>query len=214
MFSKKIIFSTLLFLTVYFIKAQSYGGLLTDNYSGIHGIISNPANIADSRLKLDVNLFGVSALFSNDYIGFNLSDAFSDFSEAFDNAATSPSNNNFLAWNTDILGPSVMLSIDEKQSFSVFTRVRAVFNLYDVNGGLLEREGGFDENEDFFINEGDVNGSFNLWGEIGATYARVLLNDGKNFIKGGLTLKYIQGMGNVYINGSNVTLDYDATNRY
>ena len=210
---KKIILFLTLSLTIGSLKAQSYTGLLTDNYNGIHGVISNPANIADSRLKLDINLFGASALFGNDYIGFNLNDAFSDFSEAFDNAATFPSIDNFLAWNIDILGPSVMLSIDEKQSIAVFSRVRAVFNLYDVNGEILELEGGFDENEDFFINEGDVNGSFNFWGEIGATYARTLLNEDENFLKGGLTLKYIQGMGNVYINGSNVTLDYNSTNR-
>ncbi len=203
----------LFFSTIGSLVAQSYGGFLTDNYSGVHGAISNPANIADSRLKLDVNIFGVSALFGNDYIGFNLNDAFSDFSEAFDNAATFRSNDNFLAWNIDILGPSVMLSIDERQSIAVFSRVRAAFSLFDVNGEILELEGGFDEGEDFFINEGDVNGSFNFWGEIGATYSRVLLNDGQNFVKGGLTLKYIQGMGNVYINGSNISLDYNSNNR-
>ncbi len=213
MLSQKNILGIILLFVVFSLKAQSYGSLLTDNYSGVHGVISNPANIADSRMKLDINLIGVSALFGNNYIGFNLDDAFSDFNEAFDNAATFPSNENFLAWNIDILGPSVMLSIDEKQSIAVFSRVRAVFNLYDVNGEILDLEGGFDESEDFFLNEGDVNGSFNFWGEIGATYARVLLNDGPNFLKGGLTLKYIQGMGNVYINGSNVTLDYDSNTR-
>lgn len=213
MFSKNTLLGILLLAAVCSARAQSYGGLLTDNYSGTHGVISNPANIADSRLKLDVNLLGVSAFFGNNYIGFNLNDAFSDFSEAFDNAATFPSNDNFLAWNVDILGPSVMLSMNEKQSFSVFTRVRSVFNIYDIKGELLAKEGGFDEGEDFFINQGEVNGSVNFWGEIGVSYARILMNDGKNFIKGGLTLKYIQGMGNVYVNGTEVTLDYDSTNR-
>ncbi len=213
MFSKNTLLGFLLLAAVCSARAQSYGGLLTDNYSGMHGVISNPANIADSRLKLDINLFGVSAFFGNNYIGFNLNDAFGDFSEAFDNAATFPSNDNFLAWNIDVLGPSVMLSLNEKQSLTIFTRVRSIFNLYDVSGEILDKEGGFDESQDFFIDQGNVNGSFNFWGEIGISYARVLMNDGKNFIKGGLSLKYIQGMGNVYVNGTDVTLDYDAANR-
>ncbi|MEZ4810252.1 MAG: DUF5723 family protein [Allomuricauda sp.] len=207
---RKLVMGSLLIFTTGMVHAQSYIGFLEDNYNGVHGIISNPANIADSRLKLDINLFGISTFVGNDYVGFNLNDALSDFSKAFDNAATFPSEHNFIGWNIDALGPSIMLSIDEKQSLSVFTRVRAFFNINDVNGELLDKEGGFDEDEDFFLDEGNLSGAFNLWGEIGATYARVLLDDQQHFLKGGLSLKYIQGMGNVYIHGSNITVDYNA----
>ncbi|MFD2100629.1 DUF5723 family protein [Flagellimonas iocasae] len=210
MYSRIILMGLLLILSTGISHAQSYVGFLEDNYSGVHKVISNPAEIADSRLKLDVNLFGVSSFVGNDYIAFNLDDVFSNFSDAFDNAATFPTENNFIAWNIDVLGPSVMLSIDEKQSLAIFTRARAFFNVSDVNGELLDKEGGFDETEDFSLNEGDVFGAFNLWGEIGATYARVLLNKEQHFLKGGLSLKYIQGMGNVYIRGSAVSVNYNS----
>lgn len=214
MYSRIILMGIFLVLTTSVSLAQSYVGFLEDNYSGVHGIISNPANIADSRLKLDVNLIGVSSFVGNDYIGFNISDALTSFSDAFDNANTSPTENNFIAWNIDVLGPSVMLSIDQKQSLAIFTRGRAFFNINDVNGELLDKEGGFDETEDFSLEEGSVYGAFNLWGEIGASYARVLLDEEQHFLKGGLSLKYIQGMGNVYIKGSNVSVNYTSeTNR-
>ena len=213
MYLRKLIIGLLLTLTINVIQSQSYIGYLEDNYNGVHGIISNPANIADSRLKMDINLVGISALYGNDYIGFNLGDAFSNYSAVFDNAETFPSTDNFLAFNVDVMGPSVMLSINQNSSLAIFTRGRGVFNLIDANGNLLEKEGGFDENDDFSLVEDDILGSFAAWGEIGATYARVLLNDEQHFIKGGLSGKIIQGIGNVYIDGTGITVDYDSGTR-
>ena len=213
MYFRKLIVGLLLISTINVIQSQSYVGFLEDNYNGVHGIISNPANIADSRLKMDINLAGISALYGNDYIGFNFSDAFADYSSVFDNAETYPSTDNFLAFNIDVMGPSVMLSINEKSSLAVYTRGRGMFNVNEANGNLLEKEGGFDENEDFSIVEADIYGSFTAWGELGATYARVLLNDEEHFLKGGLTGKMLQALGNVYIDGSNISVDYDSDTR-
>ncbi|KQC31720.1 flagellar motor protein MotB [Flagellimonas eckloniae] len=194
-------------------NAQSYVGFLTDNYSGIHGVISNPSNIVDSRLKIDINLIGASAFFGNDYIGFNLNNAFSDFNKTFDEAATFPSANNSLAWNIDVLGPAVMFNLDENNSLAFFTRGRAFFNANDIDGNILEKEGGFDENEDFLINEGVISGSFNLWAEIGVTYARVLLNREQHFLKGGISVKYLQSAGHAYIFSDGLSVNYDADSR-
>ncbi|HKL89992.1 MAG TPA: DUF5723 family protein [Allomuricauda sp.] len=210
---RKLVVSLLLISTINVIQSQSYVGFLEDNYNGVHGIISNPANIADSRLKMDINLVGVSALYGNDYIGLNLGDAFADYSSVFDNAETFPSTDNFLAFNIDVMGPSVMLSINKKSSLAIFTRGRGIFNVNEANGNLLEKEGGFDENEDFNLVEDDIYGSFTAWGEIGATYARVLLNDEQHFLKGGLTGKMLQGLGNVYIEGSDISVDYNSDTR-
>ena len=211
MITKNTFLSLVLLLFSYVLSAQSYIGFLEDNYNGVHGIISNPANIADSNLKMDVNIFGVSALYANDYIGFNLGDAFGNASEAFDNAETFPTTNNFLAFNVDVMGPSVMLTMSKKHSLAIFTRGRGIFSVNDVNGNLLEKEGGYDEGEDFSLVEDDMSSSFSAWGEIGATYARVLLDDKEHFLKGGLSVKYIQGLANAYINGSDISVDYNST---
>ena len=75
---KKITFSIALLLLSFCLKAQSHIGFLTDNYSGVHGVITNPANIADSPFKADINLAGVSVFGGNDYYGINLLDASKD----------------------------------------------------------------------------------------------------------------------------------------
>ncbi|SDQ21749.1 OmpA family protein [Flagellimonas zhangzhouensis] len=195
------------------IYSQSYVGFLEDNYSGVHSVISNPANIADSRLKTDINLVGISALYGNDYLGFNLGDAFKNFGDTFDTANTYPSDDNFLALNIDVMGPSVMLSMSEKHSLAVFTRGRGFFNLNEVNGNVLKKEGGFDEDEDFFLEEDNVYGSFSGWAELGVSYARVLYNQEEHFIKGGASLKLLQNIGNVYAYGEDISFDYNSNTR-
>ncbi|MBA4745654.1 MAG: OmpA family protein [Muricauda sp.] len=210
MHSKKILLSILLLFSVYMLRAQSYEGLLTDNYNGVHGVLSNPANIADSRLKLDINLIGVSAFFGNNYLSATLGDAFNDIDKTFDDAKTTPKSNNFIAANLDILGPSAMLSLSEKHSVALYTRARIFANVDDIDGSTIDKEGGFDENEDFSINEGDLSGELTLWTEIGATYARILMDKDEHFLKGGLTLKYLSGIHHAYLNGSEVTVDYNA----
>ncbi|NDV17237.1 OmpA family protein [Muricauda sp. TY007] len=210
MHSKNTLLSILLLFSVYMLRAQSYEGLLTDNYNGVHGVLSNPANIADSRLKLDINLIGVSAFFGNNYLSATLGDAFNDIDKTFDDAKTTPKSNNFIAANLDILGPSAMLSLSEKHSVALYTRARIFANVDDIDGSTIDKEGGFDENEDFSINEGDLSGELNLWTEIGATYARILMDKDEHFLKGGLTLKYLSGIHHAYLNGSEVTVDYNA----
>ena len=81
---------TLLFLLVGILstEAQSYIGFLTDNYSGVHSVITNPANIVDSRFKTDINLFGVSAFVTNDYYAAKFGDAIKSDYDFEDDAKT------------------------------------------------------------------------------------------------------------------------------
>ncbi len=100
--------------------AQTYSGKETDNYAGITSLASNPANLADSRFKTDINLFQVSSTTSNDYYGFNFSELFSDSSGiSFDDSGTRfPSQNNNVYQNIDVLGPSFSFNLSEKHSFN------------------------------------------------------------------------------------------------
>ena len=211
--SLKLIASLLFLITGQAISAQSYLGFLEDNYNGVHGVISNPANIADSRLKLDINLIGISGFLGNNYLSTSLGDMFRDPGKAFDEAETTPKSENFIAANLDILGPSVMISLSEKHSVSLYTRGRIFTNIDDIDGSTIDKEGGFNENEDFSIDEGDLSGELNLWTEIGASYARVLMDHNEHFLKGGVTLKYLSGIHHTYLNGSEITIDYNSTDQ-
>src|ERR1700757_5080918 len=45
--------------------SKSFIGYGYDNYSGVNGVLLNPGSLADSRYKVNVNLFAVSALAGN-----------------------------------------------------------------------------------------------------------------------------------------------------
>ncbi|MDO6807163.1 DUF5723 family protein [Zobellia galactanivorans] len=208
---KKTILTSLLVLGGLSAKAQSYVGYLTDNYSGVNGLIANPANITDSRFKTDINIAGASTFFSNDYYGLKLGDVVtSDFDFDTDGKKYPKDSNNFFG-NADVLGPSFMFNLTPTSSLAIFTRGRVGYNVNKINGNTFESiSNDFDENEDLLIDEDDVYLTANAWAEVGVTYARVLMNKDQHFLKGGISLKYLQGLGNAYASGKNVTIDYDA----
>jgi len=208
---KKLLFLLLLFFSINFSSAQSYIGFLTDNYSGVHGVISNPANITDSRFKTDINLVGASILFANDYYGIKLSDATSGDFDLEEDASKNPSESNNIFGNVDVLGPAFMFNLDKKSSIAVFSRMRVNYNINNINGETYESiSNDFDETQDFNVNEEDYYLTGNAWAEIGITYARTIYNKEQHFVKGGISLKYLQGLGNAYSSGKEVTIDYDA----
>ncbi|GAA4277339.1 OmpA family protein [Aquimarina mytili] len=208
---KKLILTGILLMFMVYGKAQSYMGFLTDNYSGVHGVISNPANIVDSRFKTDINLVGVSAFAGNDYYGVSFSDIFDDDYEFEDDAKRFPEDKNNLIGNVDVLGPAFMFNINEKNSIAVYTRARAFYNVNGVNGETLESLiDDLDDDISFNINQGDLYASANAWAEVGVSYARVLMNKEEHFLKGGITLKYLQGLGTAYARGTGLGVAFDA----
>jgi len=206
---KKITILFFFLLSSIYIEAQSYIGYLTDNYSGVNSVISNPSNIVDSRLKTDINLIGASTIIGNDYYGVNVLDAIKDDYDFDLDAIKSPSNNNNIGLYQDILGPSFMFNLNRKSSIAIFTRVRSVVNINEINGNTIDAIDD-DETDDFSVNEGDFGAFGQAWGEIGLAYARVFMNKEQHFLKGGVSFKYLQGVGSGYVYGNNVNLDYDA----
>ena len=196
-------------------EAQSYIGYAADNYSGVHSLTSNPSNVVDSRLKADINLISASAFGGSDYFGINLSDIMNsdggfDF-EANTEKFPSDANNFFL--NVDVLGPSFMFNLTPKSSIGVVSRVRAFFNINNISGELYENiSDNFDIGEDFDFNSKNLAGTIHAWAEVGLVYGRVLVDKENSFLKGGITLKYLQGAGGVFINSPNFTGQYDSTN--
>lgn len=51
------------------IRAQDFLGLQSSNYAGVIGAYSNPANIVDNRLVVDVALVGLNVAIDNNYMG-------------------------------------------------------------------------------------------------------------------------------------------------
>lgn len=194
----------------FYADAQSYFGFRDDNYAGIQGVLFNPSTVVDSKYKSDVTLFSVSSTAQNDLYGVSFTDLLSGNYD-FDTQATKYiKNNNRGNFNTDILGPSFTLNITPIHSIAVFTRVRSVSNLTNINGELVdELNKDIDATKSFLITGGSPNVASNSWAEIGASYGTVLFDRDDNFIKGGISVKYIMSGVNGYINGNNLSVAFN-----
>jgi outer membrane protein OmpA-like peptidoglycan-associated protein len=206
---KKTFLILLFLISSLTIKAQSYTGYFHDNYAGVQSVLFNPASIADSRFKTDINLFSVSGTVGNDLYGVKLFDVFKNGYDFDRESKMTPSNANNGRVNFDVMGPSFMFNIAPKHTLAVFTRARSITNLRDINGNLIDQvKDGLDESSDFNLNAGNAKGASNTWGELGISYAAVLYQHNQHFLKGGLTAKYLQGGVNGYIQGKDVHLTF------
>ena len=206
---KKTFLILLFLISSLTITAQSYTGYFHDNYAGVQSVLFNPASIADSRFKTDINLFSVSGTVGNDLYGVKFFDVFKNGYDIDSEAKITPSNANNARINFDIMGPSFMFNIAPKHTLAIFTRARSITNLRDINGNLIDQvKDGLDESSDFNLNAGNAKGASNSWGELGISYAAVLYQNNQHFLKGGLTAKYLQGGVNGYIQGKDVNVTY------
>ena len=198
----------------YGLKAQSYVGYAMDNYAGVHSIIYNPANVFDSPYSSDINIVSASSFLGSDYVGLSFSDIIStggDFDFDQDAERYPLENNHFFA-NIDVLGPSFMLNIDNKQSLALTTRVRGLFNLNNIDGNLYERVSeGFEIGNDFDFDSKNLNTTAHVFAEIGITYGREILNTQDQFLKGGITLKYLMGAGGLFIDSPELNGSFNGT---
>ncbi|MEM9142395.1 MAG: OmpA family protein, partial [Bacteroidota bacterium] len=198
---QKIYVSLLLVLVTFGLKAQSYIGFMTDNYSGVNRVINNPANIADTPFTFDINLVGASTIFGNDaYSSESLSILTGDDFEFPDSLMESFTEDNFAYSYSDILGPSVMVNINAKNTIALYTRARAIINASDIDGAQIDQfADDFDaDTDDFIINNLNSSAVAHGWGEVGLSYARVFKDDNEHFFKGGATIKYLVGFASGY----------------
>jgi len=195
------IVSIIFFLINISISAQSYIGLDADNFNGIHGALFNPANIADSRFKIDINLISGSLFTVNNYAEIDfwkvITDDSYDADSEIDRVGIDRRTNGVL--NVDVLGPSALITLNQKHAIGLTTRVRALGNFNTLDGELIDF---FDRQLRLGANgrelrQADINANIviNSFAEIGLSYARVLKNDRVEFLKGGVTLKYLRGLG-------------------
>jgi len=191
---------------------QSYTGYITDNFNGIHGVTSNPANIADSRVQIDVNFISFSTVVANDYVGFSFDNVtqLADGADFTDLNTFASSHNEVLA-NLEVMGPSFMFNLSEKHSVGILTRARLVNNYNNINGEFLESILDGFPTEDYSVDQDNLDGTTHGWGEIGLAYGRVIFDDFYNhYLKGGITLKYLLGGGVAQGSSNNLSGSYTA----
>lgn len=203
--------------------AQDFTGYGIGSWAGINSLHINPANVVDSRYKVDINLVSVNAFLGNNATSINQQYLFdkSRWEQPIDpyikNYTDEDRPKNGLV-NLRIQGPSFMFNISKKDALAFTSNVRMVGNVKNLENQVF----GYIVNgippSDFYSNGAgafqnpytSVNAM--VWAEYGISYGRVLLDKNEHFLKMGVTLKLLQGLGSAYASGRDIqyTLENDT----
>ncbi|MEQ9064442.1 MAG: DUF5723 family protein [Vicingaceae bacterium] len=236
--------------------SQNQPSSIQSNYSGILSIPSQPANIADNRYKIDINLVTINWSAYNNYIAlkghsfpwYAQNSPWSNFtSEQTGDSAAFWQNPNFqdeflfervddqdksVHNYNEIMGPSILYTIDEKNAFSFTWRGRSLLNIDGIGPELAKviyRDRQVPDLWGALLSNPKVGIASMNWVEYGLGYGRVVYDDHKHFMKVGVNLKLAQGMNAVYMqfedfdyridNGDSISIprkrvNYGRSNRY
>ncbi len=203
--------------------AQQDLGIRNSNYSGIQGALLNPSSIADSKLKWDVNVLSVDEVFDNNFLYAPKSSLkFLGVKNIIDGAIhetifnthfdpMQPNKLYNLTFSTEVLGPSFFIKVAKKHEIGLTIAGRAYANIRDISGNLGQNAFAyFLQNDLWNTNFHDDRTRLNAmgWLEYGLHYATVLYDDGRNELKAGISLNYLQGIAAAY--AKNVNINYNV----
>jgi len=216
---KKLLLIIILFLP-FLVRAQEFLPFASGTYAGVTGVHLQPASIVDSRYKVDIGLFSTSFGFSNNYVSLDTKPIFNR--DEFDNPDFEDLymkyNNNgkpksaTISMRTDVF--SFMVSLTEKDAIAFTPSVRTMINLDGVSQDLVDLIWSDWDVPSLFnqqLTDAKLSIQTNAWAEYGLTYGRVVYNNEKHFVKAGVTIKLLQGLGSAYLYGRNI--DYAVKNK-
>ena len=189
-------------------NAQDFLPFASSNYAGITGVHLQPASIADSRYKFDLALSSTSLSFTNNHYGIDPylishPKLFKDIDlngPYFSQSKNGQDKTGIFSLKQDIF--SFMISLSPKSSIAFTPSVRAIVNIDNLTENLVSQLTDLGKDSTLWnrsLNNENLNAQLNSWGEYGFTYARVITDKKKHFLKAGGTLKFNQGLGSGYI---------------
>jgi len=199
---------------------QDFLGYSNSNYAGVSGIDLNPATIADSRYKFDMTLVGFSGKFSNNYLGvtpagrkFIVKGDTGEFNQQKYLHERVGSNLKSIFLSQQLVVPSFMITLSSKDAFALTFRERAMFNCDGAEQDIAHKlYDGFEDTLDQYQHYSNKHFSTDVmvWAEYGATYARVIKDDGDKFLKAGARLKLLHGITGAYANINNFDFAFES----
>lgn len=199
------------------LQAQGFPGFQTGAASGVTGVFSNPANIADSRYKWDVNLFSLSTSVGNNKATFNTGDFGKNFSgdDLLRRFIGGGNEGSSALINAQVFGPSAMVTLRDKSAIAFTMKGRVLMNAVDFDGRLANQLL-YPEEQNFSLpyeirSDKNMRMNINAWSEFGLSYARILADEGEHFFKAGVTVKYLAGVTNGYLNIDRLNASIYAT---
>ncbi len=193
--------------------AQGWLGLAQSNYGGTNSAYFNPSALADSRLRAYLNLGGGATSFDNTYLQLNLPG--SPWAKSFsfrkdylaEQGGGGPQQARAAA---EVRLPAVMLTLGPRAAVAFSSRVRGFAQASGVSYSLarLARFGLGQAQQLGLANQLLTDNAFHLeasaYHEFALTYARAFTPNTTHFFKGGLTLKYLVGLGGGYVRNDGV----------
>lgn len=210
--------------------SQQWLGVSPSNYAGTYGIYTNPANVADSRYKIFLNLAGANVDIMNNYASWGapysilglVTNTVSSKHRAisgsilYRNTYTKESldNTNTTAFfGTDVRGPSLMFTLEKaKMAIGLTSRARLITNLNNtttpvarsfVNGTIIPSIYGVSQNDNHF------SANMNAYIEMGVTVGKVIREQDEHFLKVGVTIKRVNALLNVHYVAEDVDYTID-----
>ncbi len=213
---KKFILVTALLAPCAYANAQHYMGVATGSWSGMSSLYLNPANIADNRDRLVIDLLSINAGVDNDLGKLNTVGGIKRFingnSTNINDVFTFSDKQSFslVAPSAEVRGPGVMVAINHRHSIGISTRLRAINQFNNFSTSLYRTVTDFDYTTGTNIDlvSKNFNWTGHAWGEAALTYGAVLIEKGHHELKAGATLRYLNGIGYIGLKGNNLDLHY------
>jgi len=191
---------------------QSYGG---GNFSGVLHVLSNPAYLASSRLKVDVLAAGFDMNFNNSWVGVKRKAlSFPDLPGSWKNYTPNLPDNiykNFVFRQGDkprsvlleqrLLLPSVKIKLNAENAFAFTCSLRQMGNLQGINtplAGLFEKEFDLSVLQNNPVKNTDFSAVRMSWMEYGLSYSAVVIKKGAHQFNAGISPKILQGLESSY----------------
>ena len=198
--------------------SQQYNGYVYDNYAGTQSLLFNPANIAGSKYKIDINLVSASVLAGNNAYELDKKKLFhfdlSELREGTHYFKTNTTEKKKMWMNSDIMGPSFMMTLSPKSGLGFTTRLRSIANEYNLSNTTFHFFNSDDGLFDTDITEEDVQIKVHAFAEAGLTYGRIISQSDNSTLKLGITGKYVHGIGVASMYSNNMLINMDAAKNF
>ena len=201
---------------------QEFLPFATSNYAGVTGIHLQPASIADSRYKFDMSISATNLSFYNNYLGI---DPYVIWHPSYFKSLGEWDNLNYVKKNyngKDKSGMfslrqdlfSFMFTISEKDAIAFTPSIRTIVNFDNISEDLATlADNGLNYPDLWNIKLKNANLSLqaNTWIDYGVTYARIVKDEGKHFLKAGATIRLSQGIMSAYSFVKNLSYEFNST---
>ncbi len=189
-------------------------------WAGTNSLYLNPANGADNHVKISVDILSFNAGVDNSLGTLQSSNILSRYrnnqplttNQIFN--FNGQGSFNMLAPYGEVRGPGIMYAINDKNTIAITTRVRAFnqFSNFDQSVYRTITDPSFNSNTDYTFSSKNYNWTAQMWSEVGLSYSTVLYQNEHHEIKGGLTVRYLGGIGYASIKGKNLDAHFYAKN--